>query len=703
MSALPSLTRLAWALAVRGGQATRWRMLLVPLASGLALAVAMSGASILHLARQLTERETEAHGGKLVSSPDEADLLMLPSSYEIAGKEAFLAWVEPGRGQELRLPGVRQPLGPGMAAVSPALAALLRTTTNNPLSAHVTIADNGIREPDELVAYVRPAREGVIREAPTALRYALDGRPKVSLFPASRTEFRGGRDMYAAVGLFSAIPCLLLCWIAATAGSARRQRRMVTLAWLGAPRRMAGLLAASETMILAAPGLVAGSVVYLMLASRLTTVPIVSRPTFRGDLDAGVPTTLGCALGLLALLAASSAIAGWCGANKLGGPRPAPRTQRWHPLRLAGRVVVLALAAVALALSLVIPPTSSVAVTAVAVGALAILVAIPPACGAVVALLARFVARIDGPLWLLCGRQLARVGTRDVRPFAVAGVMLAAIVALTGLYARTSDPIVQGSRPPQVAMLRWSDPRPGDAIRLEAVLPNATVVNARARTPYGYQLDASCSRLSRRLASIDCTRDGSSTVASLLGLPPDGLSFREEAIPRPTALLLVWAKPDRQMPESIYAASLEAGFVRPLVDTSTWRPPSLPAMVRWLLLGALVSGLATFLALVIAQVDTVAAQTDEGRTLERLGLTRARLARMVTLRHLLLAGCCNAVGLAVGLAIAFTLTNGSDHNFQPAWTGYGIELTLAAVFTLLGGALAQVAARQGAAGPERPG
>ncbi|MGH9223026.1 MAG: hypothetical protein ACRD2W_04415, partial [Acidimicrobiales bacterium] len=219
--------------------------------------------------------------------------------------------------------------------------------------------------------------------------------------------------------------------------------------------------------------------------------------------------------------------------------------------------------------------------------------------------------------------------------------------------------------------------------------------------PYGYRLNASCSTLSRRLQSIDCTRDGPSALARALELPPDGIVFHEKAHPRPTALLVVWAKPDRQMTELIYTASLEAGFIRPLVDASTWRPTSLPAMVRWLLLGALVSGLATLLALVIAQVDTVAAQTHEARTLERLGLTRTRLARMVTLRHLLLAGCCNGVGLAVGLTIAFMLTNGSDHDFQPAWAGYGVEFVIAVAFVLLGGALAQVAVRQ-AAGLENP-
>ncbi len=738
MSSLGVLLRLAWGLIRRSASTSRWRLIAVPACVAFATVIALSGASLWGLASKLVAREGEVRTATLVQERVDADFALLPSSDLIEGKEILVAWVEPLRSAALtKLPGVAGALAPGHAAVSPAVDELV--TARSPAAARhyprrVLIGREALRAPDELVAYVRPARIGSIRDDPDAILFATDGRaqPRVPVFFASRTEFRPGLDLYFGLIFAAGLPCVLLAWLAATVGAARRRERTAMLAWIGAPPGATGFLAATETMILSIPGVVVAAAVYVPLSKRLREIPIVGQPVFAGDLAVGLGE-LGAAAGvLLAVIAFVSLVAGMRAAQtSSSAPRPVVPARWKGRLRLATRLIVFALAAVSLIAYFFVPSGSSLAQPVVGAAAIALLLAIPLASTALLAGAAQTILRLPGPLPLLAGRQLARVGNRDVRPFAAGGVVLAAVVALTGLYARQSDPVVGPAPPTQAAMLRWSAPRAGDVRAIERALAEASIFPA-TRTNHGLNVHATCLEVAR-VVRAKCSEGGAMIKGFLeeqLAVAPGGVAFaratdlgharahpvaRDHGLaPRvdpkhrrsrhplnsagqlpeqivPDAALIVASKPDRSLSERIYGASMASAIPRPLVDVKSWSEAPLPLFVRWLALIGIFAGGAVVLALVVAQADTLSAQTREARVLPRMGMSPQSLRRMIALRHATIAACCCAVGFGSGLAIAFTLTNGTEHHFRPAWSAYAAEAAIAVGAVVVGAWLSWIA------------
>ncbi|HEU6443724.1 MAG TPA: hypothetical protein VFL61_01565 [Gaiellaceae bacterium] len=591
-----------------------------------------------------------------------------------------------------------------------------------------------LRDPTELIAYVRPERVGSIRSDPNAILFAISDSQgqRVPIFFASRTELRPGIDLYFGLLLAVGLPCVLLAWLAATAGAFRRRERAATLVWIGAPPAATGFLAAAETLMLSIPGIAFAAATFVPISGRLREIPIVGRPVFQGDLAVELTEFAIAAGTLLLVIGLVSAVAGVRAAQtSASAPRPTAPARWRGRFRIVARALIFSLALVSLVAYVVVPAESAFAQPVMGATAISLLLAIPLVCTALLAGVAGVVVRLPGPLALLAGRQLARVGNRDVRPFAVAGVVLGTVVALTGLYARHSDPIVGPAPPTQAAMLRWSAPRSGDVKAIDRALSGAEIF-AATRTDHGLRVHAPCEAVAR-LIRASCSGERTTAAASLeqqLGVAPGGVEFvgatespskpaapldqrrdhplvpngehdhpPEPSAPTagspgrhiPDAALVVTQNPDRDLAERIYTAATVGEIPRPLVDVRSWTGIQLPMFVRWLSLIGVLAGGAIVLALIVAQADTVTAQSREARVLPRLGMAPARFRRMIVMRHAILAACCYTVGLGSGLAIAFTLTHGSDYHFQPLWAAYGAEGVIALAAVALGGGLAWIA------------
>ncbi len=363
-------------------------------------------------------------------------------------------------------PGLTVVPGPGRAAVSPALAALIERVPQEQLGGRFgqvvdTIGPDGLTRPEELVAVVgRPVGGlGPAERMGGGFRAEdrIPGDPS-PVTPIAAFDDRGTDWMlqtYRELGLVAValvvVPAAMLVGSSARLTAARRERRLAALRLAGATPWGVRALAAGETALGAAAGALAGVAAARLVAPLLRGVEVAGGSWFGGDLalpPARAALLAATATGISVVVAVVSLRR--VTASPLGVARSSEaRSARWpRVLALVGSLVVLVLAAASAS-----EGGSAVAMVAALAMVMASLALVGPWITSLIGRVLTTAAR--RPSTLIAGRRIREDPGASYR--VVGAVVLAGLVAgflavvvptaasLTG--ATGSDRRLEGSAP----------------------------------------------------------------------------------------------------------------------------------------------------------------------------------------------------------------------------------------------------------------
>lgn len=257
-------------------------------------------------------------------------------------------------------PGIIRDPAPGQYYASPALAALLRSTSADELAdrypGHLAgvIGDAGLPSPDSLVLIVgrTPAQlaatpdsakvTSIAGEVPGGLGYRNRVNPEGLLYSPSDGGVQASTSdlILSVVALAILTPVLIFITTATRLSAARREQRFAAMRLVGATRRQVCWLAATESAVAGVLGVAAGFGIFLLLRVPVAGIPFVGEPFFPGDLSLSPPDILAVAMGVPAAAAVAARLAlRRVHISPLGVARrvtpPPPRALRMVPL-LAG-------------------------------------------------------------------------------------------------------------------------------------------------------------------------------------------------------------------------------------------------------------------------------------------------------------------------------------------------------------------------------
>jgi hypothetical protein len=341
-------------------------------------------------------------------------------------------------------PGLDRLPGPGEYYASPALAALLRDVPADQLADRYpgrlvgTIGPAGLTAPDSLVVLVGHAAA------------ELSGQPGAEQVPGISTTtpsqcngpcFAIGIDANGIALVLSVVtaallfPVLIFIGTATRLSAARREQRFAALRLVGATPQQVSVIATVESTVAAALGVAAGFALFYALRPLLAPIPFTGAPFFPGDLSLGAAEVVAVALGVpvaaavAARLALRRVVISPLGVSRRVTP-PAPRAWRLLPL-------LLALAELTWFVVAGRPATTDEQVYAYTAGILTVMTGLVVAGPWLTLVGSRWVIRRAGrPSTLLAGRRLAddpRAGFR-----AISGLVLALFVGSVAVALITS-------------------------------------------------------------------------------------------------------------------------------------------------------------------------------------------------------------------------------------------------------------------------
>ncbi|MFC9424701.1 ABC transporter permease [Streptomyces sp. NPDC056987] len=217
------------------------------------------------------------------SNPSQPAVVLWQPSFDEIGQEQYsVVYMAPlAEGAPLP-PGLRTWPRPGQSVLSPALAE--RGAAHGILTrygqASGRIAQNGLADPDELLAYVRPADDRFIdrEKAFTVNGYGAPG----TMFGNS-LNVESLRVLATTVLGLLVLPALGLTVVAVRMGAEARRRRTVLLDALGASWSARTLVNAGETLLPAFVGTVLGIVPAFWAAHIEVTLPLTDYTMSRAD------------------------------------------------------------------------------------------------------------------------------------------------------------------------------------------------------------------------------------------------------------------------------------------------------------------------------------------------------------------------------------------------------------------------------------
>lgn len=305
------MIRLGVRLALSGGREAALRLVAIATALGLGiglLLVAIAGANALHtenvrsawLGTVPSTSRPYAPGSVTESAPARARrsdagaasaqsaLWWLASTDEYEGRSierVDLAFTGPGAP---RIPGVSRLPSPGQYVASPALERLMATVPPSQLAdripAHAagTIGPAGLASPDSLVVIVGyPARKlshmpgaGLVRSINAdPLRGGLSGDNSTTI-----------EVILAVGGCALLLPVLLLVATAMRLSAARREQRFAAMRLVGATPRQLSMIAAVEAVLASIGGVGLGMALFASLHPLVASLPLTGQRTFPGEL-----------------------------------------------------------------------------------------------------------------------------------------------------------------------------------------------------------------------------------------------------------------------------------------------------------------------------------------------------------------------------------------------------------------------------------
>ena len=224
-------------------------------------------------------------------------------------------------------PGITHDPGPGQYYASPALAALLRSTSADQLAdrypGHLagTIGDAALSSPDSLVI--------IIGRTPAQLAHTPGSVPVTSIAtkvpgnfdaqvnpkglpyqpPGSGIESSGIDLILSVVALAMLAPVLIFIATATRLSAARREQRFAAMRLVGATRKQVSVLAATESTAAAVLGVAVGFEIFFLLRVPVAGIPFLGEPFFPADLSLSLPDILAVAFGVPVAAAVAARLA----------------------------------------------------------------------------------------------------------------------------------------------------------------------------------------------------------------------------------------------------------------------------------------------------------------------------------------------------------------------------------------------------------
>ncbi|MCO8269241.1 ABC transporter permease [Actinoplanes sp. TRM 88003] len=341
-------------------------------------------------------------------------------------------------------PGLPRLPGPGEYFASPALAELIATTPRAELADRYpgrlagTIGDEALPSPDSLVA--------VAGWSPAELSQRPGVRRVGTIASVAPTSCPGGcwagiptAGLQLILGVVAAaliFPLFILVGTTTRLAATRREQRFAAMRLVGATPRQVGVVSAVEATVSAVAGTALGFGLFLAFRDALAAIPFTGAPMFPADLALGLPLVPAVALGVPVLAALAALVAlrrvrvSPLGITRRAAARP-PRAWRIVPL-LAGLAE----------LSYFVgrrPSTTDGQIVAYLSGILVVMIGLVVAGPWLTMAVARIAARrANGTAALIAARRLAgnpKAGFRSVSGLVIALFVMTVAVGIMGSLA----------------------------------------------------------------------------------------------------------------------------------------------------------------------------------------------------------------------------------------------------------------------------
>ena len=518
---------LALRLAVAGGREALLRLVAIAAAVAVGSGLLLTTLAGVHAADAQLTRYASMYPQETADSS--ADPLLWSTRTDYFRGDQIIRVDVAATGPDAPTPvGVPRVPGPGEFYASPALRKLLATAPADQLADRYPGRDLGevgpaaLTSPDTLLVLVggTPEQVGKLDQVRKVTR--LDGNS--APLPGAAVDLILG---VVAGGLL--FPVLVFIGTATRLGAARREQRFAAMRLVGATPRQISAVAAVEAALAAAAGASVGFAVFFAFRGQLAGIPFTGMPFFPDDMVLGAPEALVVALGV----PAGAAAAAWLALRRVRiSPLGVTRRVTPRPPR-AYRLIPLALGLAGLGFALVYRPPTSDGQTALFLPALLLVMVGLITGGPWLTMVGAraMAARASRPAALIAARRLADNPAAGFR--AVGGVMLALFVTtvavgVMGTITYERGPAPRGSlEAGRLSMVLTDDaPAPGTLLADLAAIPgvrNPVLVRENPVRENGRDPGViAC-------ADIPPAYGRCAAGASVAEVPPDLIPWRESA------------------------------------------------------------------------------------------------------------------------------------------------------------------------------
>ncbi|SEP38699.1 FtsX-like permease family protein [Amycolatopsis saalfeldensis] len=497
-------------LAVGGGRASGTaiaRLLLGTIGVGVAVTVLLFAASADHA---ISQRDGRQLAGVGVATPvaGVTPLSLRDDQTSFRGQYISVRYVHASGPASPVPPGLERIPAPGETILSPALAELLRSDAGTMLRPRFTgpvtgtISQPGLANPDDLRAYV-----GADASLPGKQVYSFGA-------PTESAGLDPGLLALLIIGIVSLLaPVFVFVATSARIAGAERDRRLAALRLVGSDLPQVRRIAAAESLVTAAAGLVLGAGAFLALRQLAPSVQVRQGGLFVDDVAPPWPLVV-----LIVLAVPALSVLSTLAALRGTAIEPLGVVRRTKPIkrRLWWRLIPI-LAGIAVLCTLTVRDSSTLTTIAVVGGVACLLVGVP---ALLPWLLERAVARLSvgRPAFQLAVRRLQLDSGTPARVVAGLAVVLAGAIALQSLLTGQAQAFDPGPRPQRddTQMSVDADPSAGGAVtaalaKLPGVSPLHLAQSVELLGPdpaqsYGIKV-AGCATW-RELAALRDCRDG---------------------------------------------------------------------------------------------------------------------------------------------------------------------------------------------------
>jgi hypothetical protein len=323
------MIRLGLRLAVSGGREAVVRLIILAAAVGLGVGLLLTVISAVNAVSVENDRYAwldtgapAASGASALGGATSRDpLWTLITTDLFNGQGIYRADVAAAGPASPVPPGIPRDPGPGQYYISPALAALLRSTPTDELADRYPghqaglIGEAGLPSPDSLVIIVGRSAAQMSHLPGAAKLTSFNTTPPSGCGIHSTCVIRGGLTpsgidlVLSVVALALLMPVLIFIGTATRLSAARREQRFAAMRLVGATPRQTSVIAAVESAVAAAAGIVIGFGLFFVLRIPLAAIPFTGQSFFPAELSLSLPDILAVAVGVPAASALAARLA----------------------------------------------------------------------------------------------------------------------------------------------------------------------------------------------------------------------------------------------------------------------------------------------------------------------------------------------------------------------------------------------------------